>query len=207
MGKRKRPKRGAQCHSKLLMMGIVPNFVPDHERPIAEKRDCLERLLEQWRSGIKVPSVSLAAPVILEQAREPKAKKLKVEQPAATSSQDKDSTAVEAEIVAATKASPPSRKRKKSAAASKGKAKRAAASPEEEGEEEEGFCPECKGVLESEEMAVLKGMLPDLEEKVNLVAMLTDCDRDVERAANLYFVRNSFVLKNFPPHQGCTHWR
>jgi hypothetical protein len=72
-------------------------------------------------------------------------------------------------------------------------------------EEDDSLCEDCSQLLHSEEMTALKGMLPQLE-SINLAAMLTDCNRDVERAANLYFARPAFVQKTYQ-RTACSHWR
>ena len=50
-------------------------------------------------------------------------------------------------------------------------------------------------------------MLPQLSDTVNLAHLLTDCNKDVERAANLYFLRPAFVQKNYPAGGTCNHLR
>ncbi len=76
---------------------------------------------------------------------------------------------------------------------------------EEEEEEDESLCGDCAALVESAEMTALRGMLPQLG-TLNLAAMLTDCDRDVERAANLYLARPAFVQKTYR-RAACAHLR
>ena len=76
---------------------------------------------------------------------------------------------------------------------------------DDDDDDEESLCADCSLLLQSDEMTALKGMLPQLE-KINLAAMLNDCNRDVERAANLYFARPAFVLKTYN-RSACAHLR
>ena len=71
--------------------------------------------------------------------------------------------------------------------------------------EDNGLCDDCAKLLVCVEMEALKAMLPD--SNANLAALLTDCNKDVERAANLYFLRPALVQKNYPEGSGCNHLR